>query len=191
MAFIIYQTNADYLIDSVRLHVGDTEGTRFSDSLIRSALVTGVKMLQRRWKNRYMVYASGVVQDPQPIDLPTVNGYVYASVPEGIGLIPNNLAENDVFRNPFYEFTDPGTLVSQEDEYPIILAASIILHRAKYMSSSEVFQNWSDGEFSFSNVASARAYESSLGTLTAELDSYFKKRLAATRRSSFAVWDII
>lgn len=190
MAFITYQTNTDYLIDSVRLHVGDTESERFSDSLIRSAIVTGIKSLQKRWKNRYMVYASGVIEVPQPSDLPVVDGYLYANLPEGRGLIPDNLAENDVFRNPFYTFSDPGDLISQEDEYPIILSASIILQRAKYMSSSAVFQNWSDGEFSFSNVASARAYESSLGTLTAELDSYFKKRLAGATRTSFAQWDL-
>lgn len=190
MAFITYATNTDYLIDSVRLQVGDTESVRFSDSLIRSAIITGVKMLQKRWKNRYMVYASGIVQDPQPSDLPAVPGYVYASLPEGTGLIPAGLAENDIFRNPFYVFVDPGDSISQEDEYPIILSASIILQRAKFMSSSAVFQNWSDGEFSFSNVASARAYESSLGTLTAELDNYFKKRLAGATRTSFAVWDI-
>jgi hypothetical protein len=190
MAFITYQTNADYLIDSVRLQVGDTDSSRFSDSLIRSAIITGVKMLQKRWKNRYMVYASGVVQTPQPSDLPIVAGYVYASLPEGTGLIPSDLAENDLFRNPFYIFVDPGVNISQEDEYPIILAASIILQRAKFMSSSAVFQNWSDGEFSFSNVASARAYEASLGTLNAELDAYFRKRLAGATRTSFAQWNI-
>jgi hypothetical protein len=189
MAFIVYATNIDYLIDSVRLHVGDTDSTRFSDSLIRSALVTGVKMLQRRWKNRYLVYASGVVQVPQP-DLPAVAGYVYATLPEGTGLIPVDLAENDVFRNPFYTFTDNQALISQEDEYPIILAAAIILHRAKFMSTSAVFQSWSDGEFSFSNIASARAYESSLAGLIGELDAYFKKRLYGATRTSFAVWDI-
>lgn len=190
MAFITYQTNTDYLIDSVRLYVGDTESERFSDSVIRSAIITGIKMLQKRWKNRYMVYASGVVVVPQPSDLPVVAGYVYANLPEGVGLIPDGLSDNDVFRNPFYTFTDPGDEISQEDEYPIVLAAAIILQRAKFMSSSAVFQNWSDGEFSFSNVASARAYESSLGTLTEELDSYFKKRLVGATRTSFAVWDI-
>ncbi len=189
MAFITYATNSDYLIDSVRLYVGDTESERFSDSVIRSAIVTGVKMLQKRWKNRYMVFASGVVQVPQP-DLLVTAGYVYATLPEGIGLIPEGLAENDIFRNPFYTFVDPGVFISQEDEYPIILAAAIILQRAKFMSSSAVFQNWSDGEFSFSNVASARAYESSLATLNGELDGYFKKRLAGAIRSSFATWDI-
>lgn len=190
MAFIVFPTNTDYLIDSVRLQVGDTESTRFSDSLIRSAIITGIKFLQKRWKNRYMVYASGVVQNPQPADLPVVAGYVYANLPEGTGLIPTGLAENDIFRNPFYSFVDPGVAISQEDEYPIILAASIILQRAKFMSSSSVFQNWSDGEFSFSNVASARAYESSIGALTSELDLYFKRRLVGATRTSFATWDV-
>lgn len=189
--FITYPTNTDYLIDSVRLQIGDTDSPpQYSDSLIRTSIVNGIKSLQRRWKNRYMVYVSGVVINPQPVDLPVVTDYVYANLPEGVGLIPDDLAENDVYRNPYYSFADPGTLISQEDEYPIILSASIMLHRARYMSGSSAFQNWSDGEFSFSNVASRSAYSDTLGGLMLELDSYFKKRLAGARRESFATWEL-
>lgn len=185
--FITFPCNIDYLIPGVRLHIGDTSETQYSDSLIRSALVYGIKQLQRRWGNRYLIYASGIESNPQPSDVPA--GYVAANLPDGQGLIPLGLSVNDVFRNPFQTFTDPGTQISQEDEYPIVLVASMLLMKSVYTSSIQSFQNWSDGEFSFSNVASARAYQSTLSSLQLELDSYFKKRLASPARDSFAVWD--
>lgn len=185
--FILTPSNVDYLIQGVRLHVGDLDEDRYSDSIIRSSLIYAVKQLQRRWSNRYLVYASGMAVSPQPSDVPP--GYIQVNLPDGAGNIPVGYAVNDVFRNPFQTFEDPGTGISQEDEYPIVLVAAMILMKSVYTSSIQTFQNWSDGEFSFSNVASARAYQSTLNTLAEELDAYFKKRLASPLRDSFAVWD--
>ena len=50
-------TNLDYLIDGLRLHIGDiTPATyRYADEWLRTALVMSVKALQRWWNYKYLV----------------------------------------------------------------------------------------------------------------------------------------
>lgn len=182
---IIYPTNADYLIDDVRLHIGDLDSTRYSDSVIRSAIVGGVKMLQRYWRTRYLVFKSDMIT-AAPVS--TTSGYVYAALPEGYGLIPSGLSENDIFRNAFHTFTDPGILFSQEDEWPVILAATIILGRSQLAGSAAFFQVWEDGEYRFSNVASATALGDLYKIDLQKLDAYFKKRLSSGLRDTFPIF---
>lgn len=49
--------NLDYLIPVLRMQVGDTDSTayRYLDSWLRTALITGVKAMQRWWGARYLV----------------------------------------------------------------------------------------------------------------------------------------
>lgn len=183
--FVVQPSNIDYLIKDVRLHIGDLEGKRFSDSIVRSALIGGVKMLQRRWSNRYLVYVEGMQAEP-PNDVIVPSGSVYALLPEGFAFIPDNLADQDVFRNPFQAFVDSGSSpVSQEDEFPVILSASVILRKSHLTSSSDTFQSWSDGEFTFSNLGSQRSFGSLYEQDLAALEAYFKKRLSPPLRSTF------
>lgn len=188
---ITYPTNADYLITDVRIHIGDYESAkeRFSDSVIRSSILGGIKMLQRNWDTRYLIYRESMIEDV-PADVGIApSGYVYAKVPQGYGLIPAGLKDNDVFRNPYHTFTDPGSEVfSQEDEWPIILAATIVLSRSQLSSSASFFQNWSDGEYSFSNVASSHALRDLYAADLKRLEEYFKRRLSGASRSSFPVF---
>lgn len=50
-------TNLDYIIDSLRLHLGDiTPATyRYTDAWLRTALIMSVKALQRWWNYRYLI----------------------------------------------------------------------------------------------------------------------------------------
>jgi hypothetical protein len=50
-------TNLDYLIDSLRLHLGDTNSGsyRYTDEWLRTALIMSVKALQRWWDYKYLV----------------------------------------------------------------------------------------------------------------------------------------
>lgn len=202
MPFIVLPSNIDYLMSDVRLHIGDTDATRFSDSIIRTALVNGVKMLQRRWSNRYMVYDEELyVADPNPYGYTTYDAYVATSgtapyvpsgyvmyhLPQGTTFVPSGLHNGDVFRNPAHAFSDTNNArISQEDETPIILMASIVLRRTQLSSSAESFQSWSDGEFSFSNIAASRVQSTMLETDLASLELFFKSRLAGPLRDSFA-----
>lgn len=48
------QTDLDYLIDDLRLHLGDlTTPYTFEDTTLRHALVMACKILAKRWRNRY------------------------------------------------------------------------------------------------------------------------------------------
>jgi hypothetical protein len=186
---ITYPTNIDYLIPDVRLRIGDYNGDRFSDPIIRSSLLAAVKMLQRKWKSRYLLFYDSMLVDPVPIDVAVPSGYVYAKVTQGYAFIPAGLHENDAFKNPYHIFTDPGSEVfSQEDEEPIILAATLVLRAAQISSSAAVFQIWSDGEYSFSNVASSAAMDKMYQANLASLEAYFKSRLASPIRQSFSAF---
>ncbi len=50
-------TNLDYLIDGLRLKIGDTEPTtyRYTDDWLRTTLVLAVKNLQRYWRFKYLI----------------------------------------------------------------------------------------------------------------------------------------
>jgi len=52
-------TNLDYLIDFVRIQIGDmTVPYRYTDAMLRTTLVTAVRALQRWWNNRYLINAT-------------------------------------------------------------------------------------------------------------------------------------
>lgn len=50
-------TNIDYLIETLRFQLGDTDSAayRYTDEWLRTALVTSVKAMQRWWRDRYLV----------------------------------------------------------------------------------------------------------------------------------------
>lgn len=195
--FIIYPSNIDYLIDVLRLYIGDFEEKAYSDSILRTSLLAGIKMLQRRWNSKYLVLDAytlpetlpeGYSYDPtQQGAIYVASGYVVASTPQGYGIIPDGLEENDVFRNPHVVFEAPTTssVIVQEDEYPITIAAALMLFRSRVSSSSVSFQHWSDGEFNFSNVEASRAMRELLNNEAEQLEAYFKRTLAKSVVSSF------
>ena len=50
------QTSLDYLIDDLRLYLGDiSKPYTFNDTDLRHALVMGVKALMKEWRNRYSI----------------------------------------------------------------------------------------------------------------------------------------
>lgn len=184
--FIVYPTNVDYLIDDVRLRLGDLDGTTYSDSIVRAAIIAGVKFLQRRWGNRYLIYASGSVISPLPAGVSPITGYEYISTPNGNGFIPVGYVDNDVFRNPYHTFSDTSSSpLSQEDESVVVAAAVLTLIQARVFSSSSVFVNWSDGKYSYSNVASSTVLRDAARWALDELNGYFKQRLARPLRDGF------
>ena len=49
-------TNIDYLLDDLRLHLGDISTPyRYLDEWLRTALVASVKSLSKRWNYKYLV----------------------------------------------------------------------------------------------------------------------------------------
>ena len=187
---IAYPSNCDVLFDQLRTHVGDWDKTKYSDSLLRSSLLAGIRMLQRRWKNRYIIFNDAMLTEA-PDDITIPSGYVYATVLGTATMIPSGLsADVDVVRHPLQTYTDPGPdIISQEDWHPIIIAASLILRKSQITSSAETIQSWSDGEYSFSNISSAKSYQLMYDADQKELDAYFKRRPAPVLRSNFPhIW---
>jgi hypothetical protein len=54
---ITESVNYDYLIDSLRLHLGDIDSSsyRYLDEWLRTALALSIKSLQKRWNYRYLL----------------------------------------------------------------------------------------------------------------------------------------
>lgn len=168
-------TNLDYLIDPVRMRVGDIDETLFSDNLIRTALVYGVKTLQRYWHTRYLIYTSDM----------RVSGLL-VNTPNGQATLSTLPSEHDVFRNAYVTFDSsvPPTL-DQRDEPAIIIAGAIQLRRVAMASSISAFGSWSTPDLSFSNIQGAKTVQSLLTADEDELTQFFKRKLAAPVKQTF------
>lgn len=183
MSFITSPNNVEYLIPDVRLRIGDLDGTRYSNTIVRSAIVGGIKYLQARWVNRYMVYTDETLVSPQPADVPA--NYIYATTPVGNYLIPSGLVPGDIYRNPTATFADTSAaVIAQIDETPIIAAAVMVLSRTQLASSAASFVNWSDGEYSYSNVSSSNILAKLYADSLSELNAYFKTSRAKPMRDN-------
>ena len=56
MALITSTTNLDYLIDPLRVHLGDfTVPYTYTDNELRTRIVYAVKTLMNRWNNKYLI----------------------------------------------------------------------------------------------------------------------------------------
>ncbi len=172
-------TNIDYLIPQFRILLGDTQTPyQFDDSILRSFLLQGIVLLQRRWRYRYAV----CMPDMITVDPTTNERYLAIHQHQGLWYLPSGVATYDVVRNPFHDFFDQSSLpISQEDVYPVLLAGVVVARQSQLASSATDFQTWSDGSFSFSNVASQRALVELLNHATNELNKYFALRLANAR----------
>lgn len=183
--FITQPTNIDYLITDVRLHVGDVDGTRFSDTLIRTALVNGIKFLQHYWSTRYLVY-SGAAMYVQPQPATVTSGYIYVALPDGYAEIQDGISDNDIFKNPALEFSDVGLApISQADEAIIVISATLMLCKSLLTSSSLTFVNWSDGEYSYSNVAASQVLSKIFASALDDFNNFFKSKRGKPLRRDF------
>jgi hypothetical protein len=173
---ITSSTNVDYLVDSVRLRLGDFEGTVYSQTLIRTAIISAIKFLQKRWKSKYQVVSSGTYTGD---NTNAPSGYAQASTVDGIAYIPLGLNLNDAYRNPFVTFTqDRPPVVEQNDEDAIVLATAYIVHLAKLTNSSSTFVSWSTEDIRFTNTTAANTMRAVLETLQTELNTLFATRIA-------------
>jgi hypothetical protein len=141
---IMVITNLDYLIDELRLHLGDTDPAayRYTDPWLRTALVMGVKGLQRWWNYKYLIASGG-----------TYNAYRN----------PNTV----------FLFADPP-LIQDGDERPIILMASILIKGGSLQANAWNVGSWRDAEIAYSNIEQGRLQQASVAGDKAELESYLK-----------------
>jgi hypothetical protein len=186
VTFYIEPTNLDSLIAPLRLKFGDLTGSVYSDTIMRTALVSGVDMLHKRWQGKYQVYNDEMLVNPQPSNVPA--GYVYANTADGQAYIPEGLVNGDIFRNPFMSFpqTSPP-IIQAEDRVAIILAARYILRVSQISSSVGSFVSWGTEDIRYSNLGSERGLSKLVESDLKELDDYFKSSIAIPQISSFPV----
>jgi len=163
---LINASNLDYLVTPLRFHIGDIDETLFSDTVLLTGLVNGVKMIANRWSSKYLIYASGID----------------ASC---LGYTPS---VNDVYRNCAFNFQSSSPpIVEQSDEIAIILAASILVRRSVITSSVSAFSNWTTPDLSYSNVQSSRQLLSMLADDQKLLDDFFKGKLSRGLKSTLPI----
>jgi hypothetical protein len=171
----------DYLIEPVRMRLGDFTGTSYSDPLVRTSLVNAVKFLQKRWRSKYQIVGSGTIVSPQPAGAAEA-GQIWVSTSNGYAFIDAGFVLNDVFRNPFLDFQQPSPpTIEQNDEDAIVLTAAYLIHLAKITSSSATFISWSTEDLRYTNTESSKAMKVVLDALLEEINYQFKVRIAVPK----------
>lgn len=183
VVFYTEPTNLDYLLPDLRFHFGDLTGAKYSDQIMRTALINGVKYLQKKWSSKYQIFSDDILVSPQG-DVPT--GYVRVNTSDGEAFIPSGLAQGSIFRNPYISFiqSSPPVLES-DDEMAIILAATYLLRKMQTSSSADSLISWQTEDIRYSNLAAGRTIEKILEADKQALDDYFRKKLAKPIKSTF------
>ena len=186
VTFYTEPTNLDYLMGDVRMQFGDFDGSIFSDTVIRSALVTAVRYLQRKWNGKYQIYMDESLLDPQPANVPV--GYKRINSLHGQADIPIAVTNGSVFRDPYVQFTaDEPLLIESIDEQAIILAAVYLLRKAQVSSNVTDFLSWGTEDIRYNNLGVERGLSKLLQNDLDALNDYLKTRIAKPRRSEFPV----
>jgi hypothetical protein len=151
-------TNLDYLIENLRLWLGDTTPSmyRYSDAWLRTALVGAVKALRGWWHDKYLVNDDSYL-----------------------------ITRNDD-RQYMFEYAEPP-IIDHRDEMPIILMASIIVKSGSLQNAAWDLASWRDFEISYSPQAKGRELNDSLKRDWDSLKDYLKppqKRLATPSKRS-------
>ncbi len=186
VTFYTEPTNMDYLMSDVRIQVGDLDGTLFSDVTIRTALVSAIRFLQRKWNGKYQVYTLQSIITPQPDNVAT--GFTRINSLHGQADIPNTLVEGSIFRDPYATFTsDEPSLIESVDEQAIILAAVYLLRKVQVSSNVADFVAWGTEDIRYNNLGVERGLSKLLENDLKALNDYMGSRIAKPARSNFPI----
>ena len=184
VVFFTEPTNLDYLMVDVRMQVGDFTGELFSDTIIRTALVSAVRYLQRKWNGKYQVFTPESILAIQPENTPA--GYIRINSLHGQVDVPDTIVQGSVFRDPYAEFvTEVPPLVESIDEQAIILAAVYLLRKAQVSSNVGDFLSWGTEDIRYNNLGVERGLNRLLQNDLEALNDYLRTRIAKPRISTF------
>lgn len=149
--------NIDYLIDQVRLELGDLDQTkyRYLNEWIVLSLIASVRTLSRRWESKYKITNDGEIYRN-----PDITTFEFTEETEGV--------------------------VQQKDERLIVVQASLILLEGSLESSAWNIGSWRDAELAVSNIESGKLRGDHIRSLHGELDSILKpagKRLMKSKKN--------
>ncbi len=179
-------TNVDYLMADVRLQFGDLDGSLFADSIIRTAIISAIRYLQKNWNGKYQVYQPDMAVIPQPSDVPT--GYTRIATLHGRLDIPNTLNAGDVFRDPYVTFSAENFhLFESVDEQAVILAAVYILRKAQLTSNVGDFIAWGTEDIRYNNLGVERGLNKLLENDLKALNDYIQSRIAKPLIATFPI----
>lgn len=202
------RSSLDYLIPFLRFHLGDYETPyRYTEAALRTALVFAVRMLQRRWNDRYIVDANYRVFRKDEIE--KAGSHAYEDLPEytevagdvvGPDGYPDTYGSGYVYTVSGYESEGsvdvpgvgsayqgaiadtPKPVIAYRDEPPIILQASILIKSGSMQDASWQVAAWRDDEISVSNIQGDRSRQANLDRDIRMLEKYFKRRLYTASR---------
>ena len=177
--------NIDYLMADVRFQFGDFEGTIFSDTMVRTSIVSAIRFLQRAWNGKYQIYRAANKLPPQPSDVPS--GYFRIASLNGTADVPNTFIDGSIFRDPYAVFTDLQGFIEAVDEQAIILAAVYLLRKVQVTSSASEFISWSTEDIRYSNLGTERGLSAALADDLNNLKTYLSSKIAKPKRSSFPI----
>lgn len=178
--------NIDYLMHDVRIQFGDLTGDIFTDTIIRSAIVSAFRYLQNKWDGKYQIFSTDAIISPQPEDIRA--GYIRIASLHGYADVPTTLVDGDIFRDPYIVFQSDATkLIESIDEQAVILAAVVILRRAQISSSAGEFLAWGTEDIRYNNLGAERSLTKLLEYDISTLNAYIQSRIAKPRRSNFPI----
>lgn len=184
VTFYTEPTNIDYLMGDVRMQFGDLDGSLFSDTIIRTSLISAVRYLQRTWNGKYQVYRNEMDMPIQPDDVPA--GYKRINSLYGAADVPTTIVEGSVFRDPYATFTlTAPPLMESIDEQALVLAAKYILRSAQISSSASDFVAWGTEDIRYNNLGAERGMTKLLQQDLDALNNYIRSKIARPRRSDF------
>lgn len=186
VTFYTEPTNLDYLMGDVRIRYGDLTGSIYSDTIVRTSLVSAIRYLQRALNGKYQVYKAADQLNPQPADVPT--GYVRINSLHGVANIPNTTVEGSMFRDPYAIFShEAPPILESIDEEAVVLAAKYILRSAQISSSAADFVAWGTEDIRYNNLGSERGMGRLLEQDLNELNTYIRSKIAKPRLSTFPI----
>src|SRR5687767_9568996 len=101
--FYTEPSNIDYLMSDVRFRFGDLTGDVYSDTIIRTALISAIRFLQNKFDGKYQIYTSAAKLNPQPSDV--ASGYIRINSLHGYADLINTYIDGDIFRDPYITFS--------------------------------------------------------------------------------------
>lgn len=186
VTFYTEPTNMDYLLGDVRMQFGDLDGSIYSDTIVRTSLISAVRYLQRSWNGKYQIYMEESQLNPQPDDVPA--GYVRINSLYGVADIPSTTTVGSIFRDPYAEFSNfAPPLIESIDEQALILAATYLLRKAQISSSASDFVAWGTEDIRYNNLGAERGMSKLLSDDLDALNNYIRSKIAKPRRSEFPV----
>lgn len=91
--------------------------------------------------------------------------------------------DNDIQRDTGVIFDeDAPPIILPEDEYALVLAATVILRTVKLTSSADSFTSWQTPDLSVSSGSKERTFVKMYEQALADLEQYFKRGLGKSRK---------